>query len=93
MQAEWECRAGSDDEERPKPPKSPLITALDTDQSGDLSKSEIQNAPEALIKLDRDEDGELSSDEAGIRGPQGGDGGQGGGGQGGGGRPGPPPRR
>ena len=79
-------RSSGNDEGRPKPPNSPLISAIDTDQSGDLSKAEILNAAEALIALDRNEDGELNSDEAGLKRPEGG------GGKGGG-RPGPPPRR
>lgn len=85
-------RKNESEEERPKPPKPPLLSALDTDQSGDLSKAEILNAAEALIALDRDEDGALSSDEAGLKRPERGNA-QGSPGQGGGGRPGPPPRR
>ena len=74
--------------DQPKgPPASPLMTALDKDQSGDLSKEELAAAEESLRKLDSDDDGKLSTEEAGL-GRQGGPGQGGGGGE----RPnGPPP--
>lgn len=58
----------------PKRPPSGILTALDTDGSGDLSKEEIAAAPESLVKLDQNDDGELSAEEAGL-GKPGGDGG------------------
>lgn len=82
-------RDDADAERPPGPPPSELIKAIDADGSGDLSEAEIAGASEALLKLDSDEDGELSTEEAGLGRP-GGPGGQGGpppGGQGG-----PPPR-
>lgn len=45
------------------PPPLLVIVALDADLDGELSAEEIDNAPEALRKLDRDDDGRLDSDE------------------------------
>lgn len=45
------------------PPKPPVVTALDTDGDGTLSKAEIGNASKALIKLDRNNDGKLTREE------------------------------
>lgn len=49
------------------PPHLPpsIMKALDTDQDGKLSKSEISNASETLLSLDNNEDGELSQEEVG----------------------------
>lgn len=44
-------------------PPSPLIRALDTDKSGDISAAELANAPAALRSLDTNGDGKLSGDE------------------------------
>ena len=41
----------------------PLMKALDTDQDGTISASEIANASKALIQLDKNGDGVLSADE------------------------------
>lgn len=64
------------------PPKPPVVTALDTDGDGTLSKAEIDNASKALIKLDRNNDGKLTREELrprskGHRGPGGQDGSRG----------------
>ncbi|MHC4408392.1 MAG: EF-hand domain-containing protein [Planctomycetota bacterium] len=42
---------------------SPMMRALDTDRNQELSVQEIENAPEALIKLDKNKDGKLAGDE------------------------------
>lgn len=41
----------------------PLMMALDTDEDGKLSTSEIENASKTLMKLDKDGDGILSAEE------------------------------
>ena len=41
----------------------PIMVALDTDQDGILSASEIENASKALLKLDKDGDGVISAEE------------------------------
>ncbi len=41
----------------------PLMKALDTDQDGTLSASEISNASKTLMQLDKNGDGILSADE------------------------------
>ena len=63
----------------------PVLAALDADQDGVISASEISNASKALMKLDRNGDGKLTAEELrpGL--------GQRGNGQGG--RPGGPPSR
>ena len=53
--------AGADGE-RPRP-GIPLMTALDADQDGTVSESEIASAPESLRSLDVDGDGRLTTDE------------------------------
>ena len=58
---------------------NPIFQALDTDEDGELSKSEIKNAAKALRKLDKNKDGELTMDEVRPNFPQGGPGGPGGG--------------
>jgi hypothetical protein len=45
------------------PPPLPLITALDTDHSGTIDSNEIANASAALLTLDKNGDGQLSTDE------------------------------
>lgn len=85
-----------------RPPRFPLMVALDADEDGEISAEEINSAVEALKKLDKDEDGKLSREELRIEfrgfggpggqfgGPFGGPGGQfgGPGGRGGMGEPG-----
>ena len=44
-------------------PQMPLMTALDADRDGEISAKEIENAVEALKKLDKDGDGTLSREE------------------------------
>ncbi|MEQ1826962.1 MAG: hypothetical protein ABL921_13490 [Pirellula sp.] len=41
----------------------PVMLALDTDEDGVLSATEIENASKALLKLDKDGDGILSAEE------------------------------
>lgn len=53
-------------------PMDPIRGALDTDRDGVISKAELAQAPAALAKLDRNQDGALTEDE--IR-PMGGRGG------------------
>jgi Ca2+-binding EF-hand superfamily protein len=82
-----------ENEEMPTPPSSTLLTALDSDSSGDLSKEELIAAPKALLTLDEDSDGKLSTEEAGLTEPSQSGGSQGGenGGPPGGENGGPPP--
>jgi Ca2+-binding EF-hand superfamily protein len=40
-----------------------VLQALDTDHDGKLSAAEIQAAPQTLLKLDRNGDGQITSDE------------------------------
>jgi hypothetical protein len=56
---------GPNGEHRPPmpPPPSPLIHILDTDDDGILSAAEIKNAPQALLTLDKNKDGQLSPKE------------------------------
>ncbi|MFM9115378.1 MAG: EF-hand domain-containing protein [Planctomycetota bacterium] len=42
---------------------SPLMKALDTNEDGQLSASEIENAGKALLKLDKNGDGLVSTEE------------------------------
>ncbi len=62
---------------------SPILNAIDTNQDGVLSAAEIAAAPAELKKLDKNGDGKLTRDEAGIHMDQlpgrGGRGGRGGG--------------
>ncbi len=44
-------------------PPFPLLLALDADEDGDISATEIENAAAALKKLDKNNDGKLSADE------------------------------
>ena len=43
--------------------RMPLMMALDADKDGSISVSELENAPKALAKLDKDGDGALSQEE------------------------------
>jgi hypothetical protein len=54
-----------------KRPSPPIVSALDTDSDGELSASEIANAPTALAALDTDGDGQLSRNELMPRPPEG----------------------
>ena len=42
---------------------NPIMAALDADQDGELSASEIKNAAKALAKLDKNNDGKIARDE------------------------------
>ncbi|MGD0299896.1 MAG: hypothetical protein ABSE86_22615 [Bryobacteraceae bacterium] len=44
----------------------PVLMALDTDQDGIISASEIANAAAALLKLDKNGDNKLSAEECGL---------------------------
>jgi len=48
---------------RVKHPLPPIIAALDADDDGTISASELAAAPESLKKLDKDGDGALSPEE------------------------------
>jgi hypothetical protein len=50
-------------------PAPPVIHALDADGDGTISATEMENAPESLKKLDKNEDGELSPPELRPHGP------------------------
>jgi Ca2+-binding EF-hand superfamily protein len=56
---------------------SPILSALDANQDGAISAAELANAPSRLKTLDKNGDGSLTRDEAGIafggRGGRGGD--------------------
>ncbi len=47
----------------PKPPPSALMSAIDTDGNGSLSKEELEAAPEKLLDLDEDDNGRLDNEE------------------------------
>lgn len=49
--------------QRPAAPPRLVLQALDTDHDGKLSGSELQAAPQSLLKLDRNVDGMLTADE------------------------------
>jgi hypothetical protein len=55
----------------PRPPKPPIEVALDTDQDGEISADEIEGAPAALKKLDKNGDGKLTPEEYRPRHPGG----------------------
>ena len=42
----------------------PILAAIDTDHDGTLSAAEIRNAPAAVKTLDKNNDGQITSDEA-----------------------------
>lgn len=46
-----------------RPPKPPLISALDLDNNGIISSSEMENAKSSLLILDKNNDGQLSFEE------------------------------
>jgi hypothetical protein len=50
-------------------PAPPVIHALDADGDGTISATEMEDAPESLKKLDKNEDGELSPSELRPHGP------------------------
>jgi Ca2+-binding EF-hand superfamily protein len=54
---------------------SPILNAVDVDRDGALSSAEIANAPAQLRKLDKNGDGKLTQDEAGMQTGRGGPGG------------------
>ncbi len=56
---------------------SPILNAVDVNQDGALSAAEIANAPAQLRKLDKNGDGKLTQDEAGMQMGRGGGGGRG----------------
>jgi hypothetical protein len=60
-----------EDEKGPPPARRPppLIAALDADKDGTLSAEELKGAPEALLELDENGDGELSPQELFPHGP------------------------
>ena len=64
---------------------SPILNSADTNQDGVVSAEEIANAPAQLRKLDKNGDGKLTREEAGLQLPVGGGRGRGGEGRGGGG--------
>ena len=45
------------------PPRSPVLTALDTNGDGTIGGAELAAAPSALATLDRDRDGRLAGEE------------------------------
>jgi hypothetical protein len=55
--------------QRPPLPPPPVIAALDTNKDGTISSEELKAAPEALLGLDQDGDGELSPQELFPHGP------------------------
>lgn len=65
---------GADQSGRKRPPVPPLFGALDTDRDGKISAAEIEAAPQSLVKLDKNEDGELSPREFNPQGPPRGEG-------------------
>ncbi|MFO0909181.1 MAG: hypothetical protein U0794_12665 [Isosphaeraceae bacterium] len=65
-------RRGAPDGPEGRPPGPPIIAAIDKDRDGSLSAEEIKNAAEALLTLDRNNDGKLDRSEldpAGQDGP------------------------
>jgi Ca2+-binding EF-hand superfamily protein len=46
---------------------SPILNAVDVNQDGTLSAGEIANAPAQLRRLDKNGDGKLTQDEAGLQ--------------------------
>ncbi len=58
--------------EPPRPFRMPLMSALDADKDGTLSAEEIAQASEALKKLDKNSDGQLTREELfeTVRGPR-----------------------
>ena len=58
-----------------KPPAPPIFSALDTSGDEVVDESEIADAPESLLELDEDGDGQLQADEYQPQRPGGGMGG------------------
>jgi hypothetical protein len=61
-----EGEKGKDDRKKARPIKHqvpPVMAALDEDRDGELSKKEIDAAPDALLELDKDGSGELEEKE------------------------------
>ncbi len=56
---------------------SPILNAIDVNQDGTLSAAELADAPAQLRKLDKNGDGKLTRDEAGLQMGGGGRGGRG----------------
>jgi len=52
-------------------PVPPLMAALDANHDGVLDEDEIKNAPEALRKLDKDNDGKIMLEELRPQRPEG----------------------
>jgi phosphatidylethanolamine-binding protein (PEBP) family uncharacterized protein len=46
-----------------RPPRNPLMMALDLDGDGRITKTELTKAPKSLLTLDRDQDGILTEEE------------------------------
>ncbi|HJN66579.1 MAG TPA: hypothetical protein QF761_10270, partial [Pirellulales bacterium] len=63
----------ADSARRPRHPMPPLLRALDTDQDGNLSSEEIENAVQSLKALDEDSDGTISRREMRPPPPEGND--------------------
>jgi hypothetical protein len=61
---------------RQRRPVPPLFATLDTDKDGTISADEIEAAPKSLVKLDKNEDGELTPREFNPQGPPRGEEGQ-----------------
>ena len=55
----------------PKPPLPPVIGVLDANHDGVIDETEIANAPAALKKLDKNDDGKLTREELRPLPPQG----------------------
>jgi hypothetical protein len=51
-------------DERPPHPVPPVIAFFDADHDGVLSEQEVREASKALGRLDRDQDGEITAEEA-----------------------------
>lgn len=47
----------------PPHPPHPLMVALDADRNGEISAEEMENASDALAKVDQDGDGKISREE------------------------------
>ncbi len=56
-------RERSEENAGPRPGLPPLVAALDANKNGSIETDELTGAPAALLKLDKDGDGELSGDE------------------------------